>query len=376
MKSRKNHHLIRRGAIWYFIKIVNGTKFRKALSESITEARQLRDRLLMEINHHGRIVSEETAGPSRHLFGEIAQKWAVITEKRVKTSTFRSYRSAMNFYVLRRFGNQPVDQINYMDVEEFVTGLKCSNKRINNVLVPMRGVFKMALRAGIIQKDPMTLVRNLTISRPEISPLSMEEVRRFLAAVSVPYRPFFNVAFFTGMRFGEMAALKWRNVDFKLGVIKVRETRVMEEEDRPKTTASVRDVKMIPPVIDALREQMKMTMGRSDYVFLNYYNRPLNAHSVNIHTWKPTLIKCGFTPRPLYQTRHTFATLMLDGGEHPGWVAKMMGHVNLKMIHEHYYSYIKNYQRDDGSTFMEKVYSPDLQGGVDEEDIYDEPNFG
>ena len=49
---------------------------------------------------------------------------------------------------------------------------------------------------------------------------------------------------------------------------------------------------------------------------------------------------------------------MLDAGELPGWVQKMMGHETLQMIHDRYYSYIKNYQRDDGSAFMENVYNP------------------
>jgi integrase len=114
-------------------------------------------------------------------------------------------------------------------------------------------------------------------------------------------------------------------------------------------------------VVDALREQRKATMGKSEYVFLNFYGRTLFHHSVNIHVWKPTLEKCELAPRPLYQTRHTFATLMLDSGEQPGWVARMMGHVNLKMIHEHYYSYIKNYQRDDGAAFMANVYAPSVE---------------
>ncbi len=47
----------------------------------------------------------------------------------------------------------------------------------------------------------------------------------------------------------------------------------------------------------------------------------------------------------------------------PGWVQKMMGHETLQMIHDRYYSYIKNYQRDDGSAFMEKVYQPSEKSG-------------
>jgi integrase len=59
-------------------------------------------------------------------------------------------------------------------------------------------------------------------------------------------------------------------------------------------------------------------MGKSDYVFLNFYGRPLLPNAVNYRIWKPALKKAGLKPRSLYQTRHTFATLMLDGGELPG----------------------------------------------------------
>ena len=217
---------------------------------------------------------------------------------------------------------------------------------------------KFAYKDGLIDKNPMELVDNLKVSKPDINPLSMEEVNRFLKVVEPYYKPFFSVAFFTGMRFGEMAALKWKNVDFRLGLIKVRETRVRGEEGRPKTAGSVRDIKILPPVIEALREQRKTTMGKSEYVFQNRKGRPLLPNSILYHIWKPALEKVGLKPRSLYQTRHTFATLMLDAGELPGWVQSMMGHESLKMILERYYSYIKNYERDDGKAFMEKVFRP------------------
>ncbi len=363
MAKNKNHNLVQRGDTWYLQKLVNGQRLKRALSKSVTEARRLRDNYLQEIAQHGRIADEPDTAPQQVLFGEVAQSWAKVTPNRVKSSTFRDYRSALNYYILDRFGNLPISDISYLDIEEFVAELECSNKRKNNILVPMRNIFKLALRAGFIEKDPMALVRNLKTEKPDIAPLSMDEVGKFLDSVSPRYRDFFSVAFFTGMRFGEMAALKWKNVDFKLGVIRVRETRVEGEEGRPKTAGSVRDIKILPPVAEALRSQRRVTMGKSPYVFLNFYGRPLFPHSVNIHVWKPALKKIGLSPRPLIQTRHTFATLMLDAGEQPGWVARMMGHVNLKMILEHYYSHIKNYQRDDGAAFMKNVYDPNVAPG-------------
>ena len=364
MAKNKNRNLQQIGSVWYFIKMVNGERIKKPLSSSITEARRERDRLLKEILVYGNIQKSQPV-PDSKLFGEVAEQWVQIKAKKVKSSTLKDYRGAMNYYVLPRFGNVPIGDIGYLDVEEFVCGLNCSNKRINNVLVPMRSLLKFALKAGLIDKNPMDLVENLKVGKPDIYPMSMEEVNLFLENVSSRYRNFFVVAFFTGMRFGEMSVLKWKNVDFKLGVIKVRETRVRGVEGPPKTKKSVRDVKMLPPVIEALRDQRKYTMGKSDYVFLNQYGRPLLPDSVNQHVWKPALRKAGLDDRSLYQTRHTFATLMLDAGELPGWVQHMMGHETLQMIHDKYYSHIKNYQREDGSAFMEKVYAPSMKSTKD-----------
>ena len=356
----KNHHLVQRGEAWYFVTKVNGKRIRKALSQSITEARRIRDEYLREILLHGDIQRPKNKPDRVPLFGEIAQEWVQIISKEIKTSTLEDYRYTMNRYVLPEFGNRPIAMINYLEIKKFVSNLTCSHKRKNNVLVPMRSVFKHAFLSEIIDKNPMDRIKNLKIEKPDIHPLSMEEVRKVLESVSSRYRNFFIVAFFTGMRFGEMSALKWKNVDFRLGVIKVRETRVLGEEGRPKTKKSSRDIKMLAPVIEAMRDQMKETVGKTEagYVFLNQYGKPVEPMPTNFHVWKPALKKAGLEPRPLYQTRHTFATLMLDAGEHPGWVQKMMGHETMQMIYEKYYSYIKSYEKDEGSAFMQNVYGP------------------
>ena len=52
---------------------------------------------------------------------------------------------------------------------------------------------------------------------------------------------------------------------------------------------------------------------------------------------------------------------MLIGGVQPGWVAKQMGHVSLKMIFDHYFKYIEMYQKDDGAPFMKNVYEPSMK---------------
>ena len=357
MVKDKNHHMSLRGNTWYFETKINGRRTRKALSQSVTEARRIRDDLLRDIKLHGDLQTVKTNDGPGPLFGEMAKEWVKIISKEIKLSTLTDYRYSMNRYILPHFGNIPIKGINYLDIRKFVSTLTCSHKRKNNVLVPMRSVLKMAYLSEIIDHNPMDRIRNLKIDKPDIHPLSMGEVRLFLDNVSPRFRDFFTVAFFTGMRFGEMAGLKWNNVDFRLGIIKVRETRVMGEEGRPKTKKSTRDIKILPPVQVALQDQRKQTFGKSDYVFLNQYDKNIDPMSMNFHVWKPGLKKAALSPRSLYQTRHTFATLMLDAGEHPGWVQKMMGHETMQMIYEKYYSYIKNYDRDEGSAFMDKVFN-------------------
>ena len=357
MAKTKDHNLVKRNNVWHFRKVVNGKLIKRALSQSITEARNKRDELLREIELHGNIQEKKPVDDKDPLFGELAQVWVKIISQEIKLSTLTDYRYSMNRYILPRFGNTPIKEIGHIDIRKFVAELTCAHKRKNNVLVPMRSVFKMAYMDEIIDKNPMARIRNLKIDKPDICPLSMEEVRLFLDNVSLRFKDFFTVAFFTGMRFGEMACLKWHNVDFRLGVIKVRETRVMGEEGRPKTKKSTRDIKMLPPVLEALRDQRKDTFGKSDYVFLNQYALPLDPSPTNLYVWKPALRKSGLKPRSMYQTRHTFATLMLDAGEHPGWVQRMMGHETMQMIYEKYYSYIRNYERDEGRAFMDKVFN-------------------
>ena len=365
MAKDKNHHLVQRGNVWYFVKKVNGKRIIKSLSSSLTEARERRDEHLKEILLHGSIERKEPQSNGGQPFGEVAQEWVKITAAEIKSSTLQDYRNSMNSFILPRFGNMPIGEIGYLDIKKFAGELRCSGKRKNNLLVPLRSVFKMALLSGLIEKNPMDMVKNFKVHRPDIHPLSMEEVRLVLQSVSHRYKNFLVVAFFTGMRFGEMAALKWKNVDFKAGLIKVRETRVRGVEGRPKTRRSVRDIRMLAPVAEALQDQGKQTKGKSDYVFLNQNGQPLLPDSMNKHVWQPALEKAGLKYRSLIQTRHTFATLMLDAGELPGWVQQMMGHETLQMVHEKYYSFIKNYQREDGKAFMEKVYNPSVRSGQD-----------
>ncbi len=349
MAKNQDHHLFKRGGIYYFQAAIGGRTYKKSLGRDISQARLLRDQLLSKIRWGHLDIRND-----RLLFGEVAKRWILVQEKKLQPSTLKDYRSIMNYHVLPNFGDWFMDEIKPVDIEEFMATMKCGPKRINNVLVPMRSLFRMAKKNDFVKRNIMLEVENLPVDRPQIYPLSMEEVALFLDKVSPHYRNFFVIAFFTGMRLGEQVALKWRSIDWNNKKILVRESRVMGIEGRPKTKGSYRDLAMVPIVEEALRDQRKKQNGKSAYVFLNTDGKPIEGETLRKTTWTPALKRAGLEYRSMYHTRHSFATLMISCGESVGWVQSMMGHSSLRMIQEHYFRFIPNLTHVDGSAFSQK----------------------
>ncbi len=173
MVKDKNHHMILRENTWYFVSKVNGRRIRKALSQSVTEARRIRDEYIRDIKLTGDVRNVQQTDITGPLFGEVVEKWVKVMIKKIRPSTMIDYKSAMNFYLLPRFGNTPITDITYLDVEEMVSDLECSAKRINNILVPLRSVFKLAHRSNYVKENLMLLVENHRIDKPQIRPLSI-----------------------------------------------------------------------------------------------------------------------------------------------------------------------------------------------------------
>lgn len=365
MVKNKNHHLESHGQVWYLVAMANGKRIKKALSPSITDARRLRDEYLEQIRVSGDIPRPQLA-PEGVLFGQVVKQWAEKKVKRVKASTWRDYRSIINCHILPRFGNTPIASMTCYDVEDFIDGLGCGNRRKNGVMGPLRDIFKYATKggSGIVERNIMRDVDNLKLEDTDIRPLNIDEVKAVLEHVDSHYKDFFAVAFYTGMRFGEMAALKWKNVDFDRRIIRVIETRVYGNEGSPKTKKSKRDVELIGPAFEALLSQQGLT-GKGKYVFIDNAGQPLIPDNVREIVWKQALVKADIEYRPMRQTRHTFATMMLDAGEDIGWVQNQLGHASLQMIFTRYYSWIKRPNRHDGSAFMANMYQETAPAGND-----------
>jgi integrase len=140
------------------------------------------------------------------------------------------------------------------------------------------------------------------------------------------------------LRTSEAIALNWSDIDFIGGCVRVRRALTREAKgvaELPKTNAGRRDVKMLAPARAALQAQKTLTfMAELDGpVFVNPTTRERFSGSHQIwRVWQTALRHAGVRYRRPYQTRHTYASMMLSAGEHPMWVAKQMGHADWTMI--------------------------------------------
>lgn len=196
----------------------------------------------------------------------------------------------------------------------------------------------MAFLDGVIDRDPTARIRNLSVRQEEPNPFSPSEITAILEAAEPQERNLFQFAFTTGLRTGELIALEWADIDWKRGVVCVRRASVRKRTKAPKTKAGEREVKLLPPAIEALQSQRQYSQLRGSRIFLcSRTGEPWQTdQQIRKSCWQPLLKKAGVEYRNPYQTRHTYASLMLSAGENPMWVAKQMGHKDWGMIRKRY----------------------------------------
>ena len=307
-------------------------------------------------------------------FDAFAATWVEESRSGWKASTQQQYGQVLKSQLRPAFGELRITAITESRVRQLMTRLQdggLSARRINLVLLVLKMILRTALRRRLLREDPLAGLRSLREPRVEIDPLAPDELEAFLAACVPWWRPYFTVAFWTGARPNELAALKWGDVDWQGARFRIRAGRYRGVESAPKTAASVRDVDLLPPVLEALRAQkaqqatVRLKAGQGapepgqDYVFTGPWGGLINPNWLRDRVWYPALAKAGLRRRTAYQTRHSFASNALAAGEAPSWVAAQLGHTTPEMLFNVYARYIPNRTRRDGSALLSRMVARD-----------------
>jgi integrase len=297
--------------------------------------------------------------PKDILFKEYVEKWWVDMQPGMSASQVRDYTSILNTHLLPYFGDLTFSEFRPVLMKKFLAflrtretpgGTPLSPKRIHNILIPLRVIFRDACGEYDWNdlQDPFRGLKLPKVQRIRIQPFTIEEWEILTEFIPAWYRPYFEFAVMTGLRPSEQVALKWDAVDERFIHIELSRVRNLEKPDL-KTTGSNRRIEITPPLRALLEEQKNLMAGcQSPYVFLNTRGRPVNQVSVR-QVWVTALRKSGLPCRRMYETRHTFASWALAAGETVEWVARTLGHATTAMVHKTYGRYIPNLTRQDGS---------------------------
>lgn len=316
--------------------------------------------------------------------GEWLDLWVETYSKpTVRPSTYDSYKQLIRTHLKPNLGNIPLQKLQPHHIQRFYndrlktkrtprTMPKDEKKRkeimadmptlststIRHMHVVLRQALEQAVKERRILVNPAKATKPPKVTRPEASYLNAEQVAKFLEVASKDkWYSAFLVTLGTGLRLGELCALKWENVDLKKGVIHVKESVHRVSNDNPagpKTKLIVQPPKtekakrIVPLPVNVLQElkrikrkqaELKLKLGQvyndQDYVFCWEDGRIIDPGYLSKH-FKKIISQCGYEGVTFHSLRHSYASALLAMGEHPKVVQELLGHAQISMTLDTY----------------------------------------
>lgn len=253
-------------------------------------------------------------------------------------------------------GRIPIAELTVMDIEQFLRSLVgYSSSVISKTYAQLKIAYREAMAAGIVKTSPLD-DRNLRCPKSrkpdqKIYAMTQDEQKTFVEALKshkVPnnrndYRKQLLIELYTGMRMGEINALKPGDIDFKRNVIHVRGTVSMGInnriylKDNTKTKAGMRDVPMseiVKPIFEEALAEMKE--NKEGTIFYDYNMDRVVSTTQVCSFFRRICLKHDIPYYGQHALRHTFATRCIESGIQPNVLKTWLGHTNIHVTLDTY----------------------------------------
>lgn len=291
-----------------------------------------------------RIETERAATRSRMTIEQVGAEYLEHLEHVLerKPTTLSDYRYMLDRHLIPYFGERPMERIEPAEVNRFLRAKKqegLATKTITNHLTFLHGLFRFAIRRGWAAVNPVDAVDRprSSGSDPDIHYLTLEEVEALLVAVEPGYlaetdRTLYLVAATTGLRQGELIALRWQDVDWTARRLRVRRTYTRGQFGKPKSRRSSRSVPLTERAAKELAAHRKRSAYSADGDLAlphPHTGHPLDASRLR-RRFKDALERAGVRPVRFHDLRHTFGTHCAAAGVPMRTLQEWMGHRDLK----------------------------------------------
>jgi integrase len=275
-------------------------------------------------------------------------------------ATCRTYEGYFRKWILPRWGSYRVKDVRSVAVEEWLRSLKLSNGSKAKMRNIMHAVFNHAIRWEWHERNPITHVRQ-SAKRAKIPVvLTVEEIAALLRLLREPARTAVFLDVLTGLRVGELLALKWNDIDFEKSQVSVTRSIVMQRIGDCKTEASRKPVPLDPRLAEALYNWRLASPYplSEDWVFASPHSNgrlpywPGAFYRAHI---LPAAQKLGIEGIGWHTFRRTYATFLKANGEDVKTVQELLRHANSLVTMNLYAQAITQNKRDAQSRIVTMV---------------------
>lgn len=299
-----------------------------------------------------KILKEQIQKTSKKSFNELIEAFLIQKEHKVKYSTFIHYKDIINTHIRPYFGNYTLGRLCSTNIETFAyekltngkKNGKCglAPKSVKDILSVLRQILKYGVEKDLVSDE----VLNFGAPRVAIKPVetfTKDEQATIEAActeVEEPYKAGIFICLYTGLRLGEVCALKWSDIDFDRYVLYVNKTMMRIKDpkdgnktvvriDEPKTQSSIREIPLPDILKKRLIEQKLEAVGADAYVITG--NQNFLEPRTYYEKYKKFLEECGISPHSFHCLRHTFATRCIEKGFDAKTLSEILGHSDVKV---------------------------------------------
>ena len=278
---------------------------------------------------------------------QMAFEWLSIINNSIKRSTYANYLMKINRHIIPRLGNIVCSDMKSKDIYRFIdrlTEMRLSARYISDIIVLIKAIFKYASREYGIKNAAEWIVMPKK-TQPEIRLLDENEQKRLEKYIhNNPDNTSLGIAIslYTGLRIGELCALKWEDIDLKKRVLSVRKTiqRVQTPDNicktsliitEPKSEKSKRDI----PIPKGLFAMLKKQQALNTYYVLTGNERPIEPRTMQYRFTK-VLKNVDLPSVHFHSLRHLFATRAVALGFDIKTLSELLGHSSVELTLNRY----------------------------------------
>lgn len=278
--------------------------------------------------------------------------WRPNAELALKKSSVRYYGYQLDKLILPVLGSLPLCDLSRVQIEGLLSRLRQKKERAAATLRGVRATLSTVLQAAVerdyLEKNPAHGIRiRQTEAKLERRFYSPVQVRQLVAELSEPCRTIVLLAVLSGLRIGEILALRWKRVNLLRGTVEVAETFSEGQFGSPKTRSSCRVIPMSSTLHSALEAHSSGAIFRApdELLFCTPKGTPLSPKNLYNRVLAPACDRIGQPRVSWHSFRHTHATLLAEVGGSLKTAQAILGHSDLETTLNTYMHAIPDSQR-------------------------------